>query len=265
MSLLSRNELSIVLCPERIALLRTESRLTLRGYQRYVHARKILECEIVGDGEKPWKGVVKTLEMALPPLVGRKMGVNVILSNHFMQYVLVPSFDKSSERDEMALAQHCFMEMNGAATHSLSVRISQGRAGSAALASAVDRELLEDIGGLMGRMGLGIRSIRSHLMVAYNSCRAVLEGRSAWVALLEPGNLCLAVLQKGQLVWIRKMRIGDDWREELPRLLEREACLTEAEVALDEVFLWAPHLEDTDIPTGWRWKIQHLKPGMKLC
>lgn len=267
MSPLSRNELSIVLCPEQIGLLRTERKLTLRGYQHYVRARKIIPCETGSraekPGEKPWSRAVEALESALPSIISRKMEVNVVLSNHFMQYALVPWVDKLSDDEEMALAQHCFREMYGNSADSLRVRISPGRAGMAAVASAVDTSLLDELNKLTKRMRLGLKSIQPHLMVAYNSCRASLEGRSAWVALLEPDNLCLAVLQKGQLAWIRKMRITDDWHEALPALLEREAYLADTPVAMDEVFLWAPHLDDIEVTRGWRWKVRHLTPGMK--
>lgn len=47
-------------------------------------------------------------------------------------------------------------------------------------------------------------------------------------------------------------------------ILEREAFLADAEAVTNEVFLWAPHLEDMEIPELARWKIQSLKPYMKL-
>lgn len=263
MSLLSRNELGIVLCPERIALLHTERKLTLRGYQSDVHAQRDIPCETAADAEMPWHNAVKTLEMTLPALIKCKMEVNVTLSNHFIRYLLVPWFDKMSDEEELVFAQHCFREMYGNASDSWSVRVSPGKPGVAALASAVDTSLLEELHGLLKGMSLDIMSIQPHLMVAFNGCRAKLKGRSAWVAFLEPGNLCLAALQKGQLVWIRKLRIGNAWQEELSAILEREAYLVDAEVAGDEVLLWAPHLADMDIPAKGRWKIQHLKPDIK--
>lgn len=263
MSPLSRSELSIVLCPEQIGLLRTEHKLTLHGYRHDVQSRKIIPCEGRAFGDKPWSRAIETLETALPSIIRRRMAVRVVLSNHFMHYVLVPWLDKLSDEEEMALARHCFKEMYGNAADSLRVRISPGRAGIATLACAVDVNLLDDLSKLIGRLRLDLKSIQPHLMVAYNSCRSSLEGRSAWVALLEPDNLCLAALQKGQVVWIRKMPIGEDWNEELPTLLEREAYLADTGVAMDEVFLWAPHLEEVDIPRGWRGKIRQLTPGRK--
>ncbi len=263
MSLLSRNELDIVLCPERIALVHTERKLTLRGYQSDIQAERNILCETTADAETPWHDAITTLKVTLPSVAQRKMAVNVTLSNHFMHYLLVPWLDNMSDEDELVFARHCFMEMYGSAAESWSVRTSPGKPGAAALASAVDTGLLEELHGLLEGMSLRVRSIQPHLAVAFNGCRAMLEGRSAWLALLEPGNLCLAALQKGQLVWIRKLRIGSAWQEELPAILEREAYLVDAEAVMDEVLLWAPHLADMDVPEEGRWKIRHLKRDME--
>lgn len=263
MSLLSHDELRIVLSPERIALLHTGHELTLHGYKSHVHANGIVPCELDAASDKPWSSVLKTLEATLPSFIKRKMKVEVILSNHFVQYILVPWLDKVSDEEGLAFAHHCFHEVYGSAADSWSVRVSPDRAGVAAIASAVDTGLLDELHSLLERMGLGIKSIQPHLMTAYNSCRGSLEGCSAWIALLEPGNLCLAMLQKGQLVWIRKLRISEAWDEELPTILERERLLADAEGTMDEVLLWAPHLEDMDLTAMGRWKIRHLKPGLE--
>lgn len=262
MSLLSHNELRIVLSPERVALLHTRRALTPRGYRSGVEAKRIIPCEMPVDGEMPWHSAVNTLEMVLPSLIRHGMEVNVTLSNHFMRYQLIPWIDKMSDEEEMVFARHCFSEMYGNVADSWTVRISPGRPGAASLASAVDTGLLEVLRGSLGQHGLDITSIRPHLMVAFNSCQASLAGRSAWVALLEPGNLCLAVLQNGHVTWIRKLRIGATWCEELPAILDREACVADAGGVADEVFLWAPHLEEFDIPAFGRWSIRHLKPGL---
>lgn len=263
MSLLSHNELRIVLSPERVALLHTRRALTPRGYRSGVEAKRIIPCEMPADGEMPWHSAVNTLGLALPSLVKHRMEVQVTLSNHFMRYLLVPWIDKMSDEEELVFARHCFRETYGEAADSWTVRISPGRAGAASLASAVDTGLLDGLRGSLGQQGLDIKSIQPHLMVAFNSCKASLKGRTAWVALLEPGNLCLAVLQHGHLAWIRKLRIGAAWCEELPAILDREAYVADADGMADEVLLWAPHLEERDIPAMERWNIRHLNPGLK--
>ena len=260
MSLWSRRELDIVLYPQRIVLRQSERKLTLRGYQAVVHADEILTCEVAAEDEMPWHSALRMLKMELPALIKYKTEAKVTISNHFMRYLIIPWLDKVSDEEEMVFTQHCFREVYGAAADSWSVRISPDRTGVATLASAVDSRLLDELRESLGRLGLDIKSIQPHLMAAFNSCRPSLQGRSAWVAFLEPGNLCLAVLKLGQLVWIKKLRISDAWCEELATILQREMYLADAESGMDEVLLWAPHLKDKDIPSGGHWKFQHMRP-----
>ncbi len=261
MSLLSRNELDVVLYPERVAFLHTGRRMTLRGHRTETYNDKTVPCGTAVESEMPWQNAIRTLEAALPTIIQGRPAVSVTLSNHFMRYLLVPWLDKMSDEEEMAFARHCFKETYGNAADSWSVRISPGRAGVATLASAVDSRLLEELRDSVERLGLNIKSIQPHLMAAFNSCRPSLEGHSAWLALLEPGSLCLAALQKGQLSWIRTLRIGVAWNEELSTILQREAYLADTGVDMDEVFLWAPHFDALDIQTVGRWKSERFKPG----
>ena len=276
MSLLSLSELCIVIYPEQLVLLNVTGNRTLRGLKRHVHARTRIPCEAAGDDDMPWSGAIRTLATSLPRLARRNMKVTVILSNQFMHYVLVPWCDKlSGKNEEMVYARHCFGEVYGDAADAWELRLSPDRAGVPALASAVDKKLLDELRGLLVHAGVDIKSIQPHLMAAHNIFHASLHGRSAWLALLEPGNLCLVMLHKGQWTWIRKMRIGEAWHEELPMILEREECLAGTEAAVNEVLLWTPHLHDGDvlhadlepadnaIPASRRWNFQHLKASQK--
>jgi hypothetical protein len=269
-SLLSHSELCIVIYPEQLVLLNAAGKLTPRGIKRHVHAQANIPCSAASDGDMPWSGAIRTLATSLPFFAKRHMKVTVILSNQFMHYILVPWCDKlGSEKEEMAYARHCFVEVYGDIADAWELRLSPDKAGVPALASAVDKKLLDELRGLLGSAGVVIKSIQPHMMAAHNICHDSLSGRSAWLALLEPGNLCLAMLQKGQWAWMRKMRIGEAWHEELPMILEREECLVGAEAAVNEVLLWAPHLHekqslaDSRIPASRRWQFQHLKTSQK--
>lgn len=267
MSLLSLNELCIVIHPERVVLLHAAKVPTLRGFKRRVLARTQVPCEASGE-DAPWSGAIRTLATSLPYFAKRNMRVTVILSNRFICYALVPWCDNLSGADEeMAYARHCFGDVYGDEADAWELRLSPNSAGAPALASAVDKRLLEELRGLFAGVRVDVRSIQPHVMTACNILQASLSGRSAWLALLEPGNLCLGMLQKGQWTWLRKMRIGEIWQEELPMILEREACLSGADAELDEVLVWAPHLHDGSgeawVPPGHRWKFRHLKAGYK--
>jgi len=263
-SLLSRNQLDIVLYPKKIWLRRGERKLSLRGYETEVFAEKLVDCETPADGEMPWHRSIRKLETTLPTFTGFKPEVNVTLSNHFVQYLLVPWIDKMSDEEGAVFAQQCFREIYGDVVDYWSVRVSPGRAGVASLASAVDTRLLEELRNSLEQLDLHIKSIQPHLMEVFNSCQSILDGRSAWVALLEPGSLCLAVLRNGQLDWIRKLPIGENWREELSAILQREAYLADTGMELNEVLLWSPLLQNPDVQAIGRWKVLRLPSGDKV-
>jgi len=267
---LSHSELCVVIYPEQLVLLNAASKLTPRGLKRHVHAQANIPCEAAVGGDLPWSGALRTLATALPLFAQRNMKVTVILSNHFVHYVLAPWCDKlNSGKEEMAYARHCFGEVYGDAADAWELRLNSDKAGVPALACAVDKKLLDELRGLLGRAGVDIKSIQPHLMAAHNICHASLRGRNAWLALLEPDNLCLVMLQKGQWAWMRKMRIGTAWQEELLTILEREECLAGAEAAVSEVLVWAPHtrenngLADGKIQAGGRWQFNHLKASQE--
>ncbi len=260
MSLLSRNSLSIVVGSQQIAVLHTRRTLTLRGQHFDVLGREVVSAG-TEDGSG-WHRTAIALESVLPRLAQPGVTATVILSNHFVNYALVPWRDNMSDADELAYARHCFKEQYDDASDAWDVRVSPGRAGMAALASAVDVTLLAELRGVLGKAGVRVQSIQPHLMVAFNNCHAGMEGRNAWFALLEPGNLCLCLLRNGQLTWMRKVRIGDPWQDEFSTILEREAYLAEAGLEADDVFLWAPQLEGKQSIARGRWNIMHLKPPL---
>lgn len=270
MSLLCPSELCVVVYPEQLVLLNAACKLTPRGLKRHIHAQATIPCGAATGADAPWSGALRRLETALPLFAPRKTKVTVILSNHFVHYVLVPwAANLYGEKEELAYARHCMAEVYGDAVEAWDVRFSPDKAGAPALASAVDRKLLEELRDLLERAGVVVKSIQPHMMAAHNTCHASLSGRNAWLALLEPGNLCLSMLQQGRWTWMRKMRIGHDWQEELLAILEREECLAGADAAVNEVLLWAPHLHDSNmagqrqIQAGKKWKFEHLRASPK--
>jgi len=260
-SLSLREECRIVLRPDCVVLARLQRELTHLGMKRHVQAVQVATCDPPGDEKTPWGGALSALETVLPEFAGSKSYATVILSNHFMRYTLVPWSDVlNDEAEEIAYAKHSFNEMYGRDANEWELRISSGIYGMPQLASAVDARLPMALRELFGRHEISLRSIRPHLMVAYNACHASLRGQTAWLVFVEEGSLCLALLQKGQWAWVRTMRVGERWHEELPFLLNREALVADIETSPNDVFLWAPDCRDVSIASGGRWQIQPMQP-----
>ncbi len=262
MSPLLHDELRIVLWPDRIALLRTGREMTRHGLARPVKARLVqqLQPQPLSPGEAAWSGAVRAVEAALAGQAAPGAVATVILSNGFVRYALVPWDDAwSGEEEERQLARHCFRQLYGEAAEAWELRVSPG-AGGPQLASAVDVALLAALREACARAGVALKSVQPHLMAAYNGCRGRLGEGSAWLAVIEPGHLCLALLRGGDWAWVRMMRITEDWREELPLILEREAYLADGEPATEQVYVWAPGLGDLSLPEHGRWRVENLKP-----
>lgn len=258
-----RDEHRIVLHPNRVVLARVKREISRHGLKRHVQAIHELPCAPVTGEELPWTGALRVLEAAMPEFCGGKAYASVVLSNHFMRYALVPwSNALNDAREERAYAQHSFSQLYGRDSHEWELRISPGKGCVPQMASAVDTRLLSALRQLLERLGVNLKSIQPHLMLAYNACRTSLRDRSAWLALVENGNLCLALLQKGRWSWVRSMRTGNCWQEELPRFLDRESLNADIESHIDDVFLWAPEHEGEPPVCGGHWKIQNLQPAL---
>ena len=261
MLLLLHDELYIALSPRQVLLILIGRRLTSRGLVRRVLVKKEVFCDVVAGGESPWDAAIKTLGEELPALASRRARATVVISNHFMRYAVVPwSEALNNESEELAFARHCFKQLYGAAADIWELCLSRRRIGVRQLASAVDGGFLEALRALFAHAGMPLTSVQPHLMAAYNSCRANLRERSAWFVLFEPGCLCLALIQNERWINVRTMRVGSDWRESLPLILEREAYLVESDMATDVVFLWAPELGNATLPAVGRWQMHNLQP-----
>ncbi|MBU1395303.1 MAG: hypothetical protein KKE84_04070, partial [Gammaproteobacteria bacterium] len=153
---------------------------------------------------------------------------------------------------------HFFERVHGEAAAQWALRVSPGRNGEPMLASAVDARLLDALRATFAAAGVRLDSIQPSLMAVCNAHRRRLQGRHAWLALLEPGSLCLALLQDGRWARIRSMRIGPGWRVELALLLAREAYLADPGAAARDVFLWASGQDEVKLPETDRWQFHLL-------
>ena len=141
MSLLSRDELRIVLCREKVQLVRIRSRLTRKGWQYSVLDKDDIAFE--SDLESPWKNALDKLATEILRLTSKPKLVRVVLSNHFLRYAIV-DVDQAiqSKAEQVAFVKHRFVQTYGEAAESWELRLDQECPGAPYLASAVDGLLL---------------------------------------------------------------------------------------------------------------------------
>lgn len=255
MSRLRTDTLRVDLAPDQVSLVHRARRLTWLGVRTCVRNERLRV--VASNDADAWLGAVQALQGALPDHAG--CSARVMLSSRLVRYALVPWSDALGDADEeVAYARHFFERVHGDAVAQWALRVSAGGNGEPMLASAVDARLLDALRTTFATAKVRLDSIQPNLMAVCNEHRRRLQGQHAWLALLEPGSLCLALLHNGRWARIRSMRIGRGWRVELGLLLAREAYLADPGVAARDVFLWAPGQDEVKLPETDRWQFHLL-------
>lgn len=251
-----RDQITVLVSPEQLRLVRTGAQLTRRGLSERVLDKKSIPC--IADGEYSWSAALQALQEALGGV--KPASARVILSNQFVHYAMVPWNEAlSNDREAVALARHSFVQLYGASADAWVLRTNQDAPGAELLACGIDPRLLESLRVMFVAAKFRLKSVQPALMAAYNNGKSSLRGRNGWFVQYEEGCLCLALLQQGRCRSVRTLRVGDDWQEMLPVILEREAYLTELDVSSDEIYLWAPEQGKVGLPVGGRWHLTRMQ------
>ena len=253
MSLLSRDEVRVVLCRDRLVIMHVKG-----GSRARIVSKQVFAC----DGpESGWKPVLALLESALRRQEWKKADAMVILSNHFAHFLDLPWNEAVlSDKEKLALVQLRFAEVYGDASANWEFRLSEGSAfGSPSIACAIPRESLNQLIAVFKATPLRLRSVQPYLMTAFNACRKALGEEDGWFVLAERDTFCVGLLQSGQWSSIRLRHVVTDWFEEAMQMLEREAMLITGGSDLNNVFLCAPELGGPDSLKHGAWSIKRLK------
>lgn len=221
------------LFPERAAVVLAPAEVSAGGRR--------LACD-AAFGKEPWQGAIAALRSVEWK---EHCKVTVILSSHFVRYVLVPwSNALASEAEEEAYVRHHFARVHGERARSWSLRWSAQ--GATRLSSAMDKNLLEEIKGSFPKSGKArLVSVQPYLMAAANRWRRSIPKTGAWLVLAEPARVCVALHAGGR--WRAVQSAQGDWLA----LLERERHRIEGEVP--DLALIAGARAERNMP-GWRFR-----------
>ncbi len=148
-------------------------------------------------GQAAWTTALAALDQALGDAGARGGAAGVVLSNHFVRYLVLPwQPELNSARELGGLAQLRFKAVYGDAAAAWTVRCSEGGWGQPSVACAVDTELLAALRAALEARGLRLASMQPLLMAVFNDLRRKFAGDAAF-AIVEPGRLCLALMQQG--------------------------------------------------------------------
>jgi hypothetical protein len=209
--------------------------------------------------EPGWQPLRALLENVLKNNEWKKSETTIILSNHFVRYLVLPWNEALlSEAEKMALVQYRFDEVYGEANSAWEYRLHEGSFGAPSLACAMPRELLSRLKAMFEATPLRLQFVQPYLMTAFNACRNALGKEPCWFVLAERDTICVGLLQAGQWTSIRLRHVVSDWFEEAMLMLEREALLAAGGNAHSKVFIWAPERAEPTLKNHGRWSLNRL-------
>ena len=230
MSLLWRERVRLALSPYQAAWVRFAPGLGPR-----VVERASLPCpEAKGQGN--WAGAVEGLRALLAQAHLGKGEATLIVSSHFVRYVVLPwSEELITEAEELEFARTRFLQVFGQAARDWTIVMSPAPAGAGRLCAAVDAALIGALSAAAAGCGLRLRAVQPALMAQFNEWRGRI-GAEGWLALAEQGRLLMAWIAGGQWRSVRARALNEAGVS-LAQVLEQEQLLLSAGGASHKVFL----------------------------
>lgn len=239
MSLLSTDLLRLFVSPRRVIALR------LAGFSRKrVALKQVYKTDPGRDLD--WHGAMFGFESALRELAGGVRKLEVLVSNHFAHYQLLMPQGAAANlttEEERAYARHCFSQVFGNDAEGWELRVTYERAGVPRVACAMPTEFLTALSSRAEESGIDLVSIQPYLAAAFNQWRGQIDNRDLWLVVVEQGRLVLACFQQGDWHWLRSVRVGRRWMEDLPDLVLREQHLAGIDLGPGgEVLVFCPEV-----------------------
>src|SRR3954468_14863006 len=233
-SRLSADHYQIALSPHQVAMVRFS-----RGWKSSrVTERKLLPCQATGGQQPNWSTPLAALRDILPKRNSAPAPVRVILSNHFLRYMVLPwSPELVTQSEELDYAYARFAQVFGDKARQWVIRTSDAPAGAERLGAAIDAALLEALSLALDAGGFSLNSCQPALMAQFNACRQHIDD-NAWLVSAERGRLLIAWIHKNRWRFVR-MRPLHEAVVPLRDLLEQERLLLSANEPGYKVFVSA--------------------------
>jgi hypothetical protein len=238
-SRLLRDRFTAVIGTDRVVLARRP-----RGWGRTPELHAEVECVAP---------TAKAAVQALTGLLSRPdIGageLTIVLSNHFVQYLLLPWRAEVSQPSELAAyAAICFDETYGNDTGGREILIGRERAGSARIAAGIDAVLLHGLRSAVAASQLRLASIQPYLSAAFDRVRRSVGSRDFMFVLAEPARSCVMIASGGRWRSLRNSA-ATARPHDIAHLIEREAQLAGlADEGMPPVFVHVPGNDALKVP-----------------
>ena len=257
MSPLWRDRMAVAVTPSRIVLVRTH------GLLRPKVVAKSSVAVAGTDTANSWQPALDTLAKLMHnDTQWQAATVNVVVSNHFVRYQLIPwSAMVSSAAMRSAYVRESFAQVYGDSTATWDYSVSTTRHGAAWFASAIDQPLLTQLEDAVGQGQSTLRSVVPYLMPVFNRARRMLKEKNMWFVQMEPNKLLLILVIDGRWQAVSGHQVSTgQWQTQLPLLLEREWHLHGSGSMPRRVVMAAADIAPLTLDDTGTWQFDWLPP-----
>lgn len=238
-----RNQLRVVLCPDKVIFL---------GWGRGLHPKVILQttlpCAPISDVPN-WQSALDVFECWLGSHEMGRADVTVVLSNHFVRYAVMPySIDVNSREEERTLAQILFEGVYGELVKQWKLEIVDGGYGEPRLMAAADTSLLDKIANVLTPSTLQLSAITPYFVSAFNRFHKQMQEPDGLFTVVEAGQMVVVAFKNAQLSSVRRVLLNGKLDEHLPKLLQREALTSGLDMNAVPIYLHVVGRPDFKLP-----------------
>lgn len=252
MSRLWRDQIQVFLAPERMDIVRFS-----RGFKPVQMSKATALCQHV-QGAPAWQAALQQLEKHLLEAVGTDL--TITLSNHFTRYVtLPPQTEITTPEEVMSYATFRMREIYAERVDSWVLSVSDWNPISGAVCAAIPRELMTRLEELAVRYQFKLKAVEPYLASVYDRWEKQLSGNRIYLAVIENGRICLAILLDGVWQSIRNQRILHSAADELLAALDQETILSGHKESVELVYLFAPEHPQLTLPQNCGWSLIPLQ------
>ncbi len=248
MSRLWRDQIQVFLAPERVDLVRTP-----KGIKPAQTAKVTALCQRP-QGAIAWQSALQHLEKNLIDATGTDLSIT--LSNHFVRYVTLPPQAEIATPEEVkSYANFRMRDIYAERMNSWALSVSEWDPMTGAICAAIPQALMAQLDDMAARHQCKIKEIEPYMASVYDRWQKLLSGTKIYLAVIEAGRICVAILSNGVWHSIRNQRILHNTAEELLAVLDQEAIFFGNKEAMERVHLFAPEHPELALPMNCGWNI----------
>lgn len=240
-----KDELKVLISSESITLQRIKYHLFKA---EVMHQQRFFVENIQGEHSvEAWQGSITLLSEQLKLAKWRDTQAEVIISNHFSHYAVVPWRETIATLSEQeAYTKHLFISQFGDTAKGWHIRTATAAYGKSTLASAVSERLVQACKKLFDEAGVHLKAINPHLMVAMNQVQAetdILQNAN-WLVVAANGRLCIGLIEQNEWRLVKNSGLDqgvvtqEQIAQQIDRVIKRENLLFNRKAELDTLLLY---------------------------